>query len=92
VATETRNYVMGLYGRPPGSISDEIKTKVLGKSEPINCRPADLLKPGLEAARKEAGSLASSDEDVLTYALFPEIAKDYFLARDSGQAASQPSA
>jgi pyruvate/oxaloacetate carboxyltransferase len=90
VATETRNYVMGLYGRPPGSISDEIKTKVLGKSEPINCRPADLLKPGLEAARKEAGSLASSDEDVLTYALFPEIAKDYFIARDSGQASQPP--
>jgi pyruvate/oxaloacetate carboxyltransferase len=91
VATETRNYVMGLYGRPPGPISDEIKTKVLGKKEPISCRPADLLEPGMEAARQEAGSLATSDEDVLTYALFPDIAKDYFLARDSGQT-SQPTA
>lgn len=89
VATETRNYVMGLYGRPPGPISQEIKTKVLGGKEPIDCRPADLLKPGLEAARKEAGSLATSEEDVLTYALFPDIAKDYFLSRDSRQT-SQP--
>ena len=89
VATETRNYVMGLYGRSPGPISQEIKTKVLGGKEPIDCRPADLLKPGLEAARKEAGRLANSEEDVLTYALFPDIAKDYFLSRDSGQT-SQP--
>jgi oxaloacetate decarboxylase alpha subunit len=86
VATETQNYVMGLYGRPPGPISDEIKKKILGKKEPIHCRPADLLEPGLDAARKEAGSLANSDEDVLTYALFPDAAKEYFLSRNSRQA------
>jgi pyruvate/oxaloacetate carboxyltransferase len=83
VAMETRNYVMGLYGEPPGDISEDMKNKVLGKKEPINCRPADLLKPGLEQARKEAGSLAASEEDVLSYALFPEIAREYFLSRDS---------
>ena len=82
VAMETKNYVKGLYGESPGPISEEIKRKVLGKQEPISCRPADLLKPGLEAARKEIASLASSEEDVLSYALFPEIAKEYFLWRD----------
>jgi pyruvate/oxaloacetate carboxyltransferase len=82
VAAETRNYVMGLYGEPPGAISEEIRHKVLGKKEPITCRPADLLKPGLDDARKAAGALASNEEDVITYALFPDIAKDYFLARD----------
>lgn len=87
VAMETRNYVMGLYGEPPGPISEDMKSKVLGKKQPISCRPADLLKPGLEQARKEAGSLATSEEDVLSYALFPEIAKDYFLARDGQRAA-----
>src|SRR6185295_9394149 len=87
VAMETRNYVMGLYGEPPGQISQEMKSKVLGTKEPISCRPADLLKPGLEQARKDAGGLAVSEEDVLTYALFPEIAKDYFLSRDGQQAA-----
>jgi oxaloacetate decarboxylase alpha subunit len=85
VAMETRNYVMGLYGEAPGKISDEIKEKVLGKKEPITCRPADLLKPGLDQARKDAGALAQSEEDVLTYALFPEIAKDFFLSRESNQ-------
>jgi pyruvate/oxaloacetate carboxyltransferase len=91
VAMETRNYVMGLYGEPPGPISEDMKSKVLGKKEPISCRPADLLKPGLEQARKEAGSLAISEEDVLSYALFPEIAKDYFLSRDS-KGETQPAA
>ena len=83
VALETRNYVMGLYGEAPGEIGAEIKAKVLGKKEPITCRPADLLKPGLEKARTEAGSMAKSEEDVLTYALFPDIAKDYFEHRDN---------
>jgi pyruvate/oxaloacetate carboxyltransferase len=83
VATETRNYVMGLYGQPPGAISDEIRKKILGKKEPISCRPADLLNPGLDEARREIGSLARSEEDVLSYALFPDIAKDYFLWRES---------
>src|SRR5918999_6403902 len=77
VAKETQNYVMGLYGEPPGPINDEIKRKVLGKKEPINCRPADLLKPGLEHARHNIGSMAASEEDVLSYALFPDIAKEY---------------
>jgi oxaloacetate decarboxylase alpha subunit len=82
VAMETRNYVMGLYGEPPGPISEDIRAKVLGKKEPIRCRPADLLKPGLEEARKQAGALARSEEDVLSYALFPEIAKEFFVQRD----------
>ncbi|MGH7826516.1 MAG: pyruvate carboxylase subunit B [Candidatus Binatia bacterium] len=88
VAMETRNYVMGLYGEPPGQISDEIKQKVLGKKQPISCRPADLLKPGLDEARKEIGGLAAGEEDVLSYALFPEIAKDYFLWRESHESTS----
>jgi pyruvate/oxaloacetate carboxyltransferase len=92
VAAETRNYVMGLYGEPPGPISEDIKHKVLGKKEPITCRPADLLKPGMEDARKAAGALANNEEDVITYALFPEIAKDYFLSRDGRGAAKTDTA
>jgi pyruvate/oxaloacetate carboxyltransferase len=89
VAVETKNYVMGLYGEPPGQISEEIKKKVLGKKQPITCRPADLLEPGLEQARREIGTLATSEEDVLSYALFPEIAKEYFLWRESQQERQQ---
>jgi oxaloacetate decarboxylase alpha subunit len=85
VSAETRKYVMGHYGEPPGPLNEEVKTKVLGKREPITCRPADLLEPGLEQARKDAEGLAHSDEDVLSFALFPDIAKEFFLARENGR-------
>ncbi len=81
VPTETTNYVLGLYGEPPGPLSDEVKKKVLRDRAPITCRPADLLPPGLEEARRQIGDLATSEEDVLSYALFPDIAKEYFLSR-----------
>ena len=86
VATETKNYVMGLYGEPPGPVSQEIREKVLGKKQPITVRPADLLEPGLEKARKEIGSMARNDEDVLSYALFPEVAREFFIWRSGAQA------
>jgi pyruvate/oxaloacetate carboxyltransferase len=89
VATETKNYVMGLYGEPPGPISQEVKEKVLGKKQPITGRPADLLQPGLEKARKEIGSIAQSEEDVLSYALFPEVAKEFLMSRSGAQALPQ---
>src|SRR3954470_15195540 len=84
VSVETQKYVLGHYGEAPGPVSDEMKAKVLGKRQPITCRPADLLEPGLEQARKDSEGLARSEEDVLTYALFPDIAKDFFLAREAG--------
>jgi pyruvate/oxaloacetate carboxyltransferase len=83
VPTETTNYVKGLYGRPPGAINEEVKRKILGTQEAITCRPADLLPPGLDEARREVGDLARSEEDVVSYALFPEIAREYFQSRQS---------
>lgn len=86
VTMEVRNYVMGHYGEPPGTVSEEMKAMVLGKKDPITCRPADLLKPRMEEARKEIGDLAASEEDVLSYTLFPDVAKDYFERRGQEQA------
>jgi oxaloacetate decarboxylase (Na+ extruding) subunit alpha len=91
VSVETQKYVLGHYGEAPGPVSDEMKKKVLGKRQPITCRPADLLEPGLEQARKDSEGLARSEEDVLTYALFPEIARDFFLAREAGDDGQQAS-
>jgi oxaloacetate decarboxylase alpha subunit len=56
----------------------------IGDETPITCRPAELLEPGLEAARKEIGDLAQSEEDVVTYALFPQIARPFFERRKLG--------
>jgi len=77
---EIKDYVKGLYGRPPVPISEEIR-RMLIDEEPITVRPADLLSPGMEAARAEIQDLARSDEDVLSYVLFPEVAKRFFQQR-----------
>ena len=76
-----RDYCRGMYGCPPGQISDELMKKALGEEKPITCRPADLLEPGWEKAKAEIGDLAHNDEDVLTYALFPNIALPYLKNR-----------
>ncbi|MEW6457471.1 MAG: acetyl-CoA carboxylase biotin carboxyl carrier protein [Bacillota bacterium] len=81
VPGEVKNYVQGLYGKPPGELNPEVMRDILGDNEPITCRPADLLEPRLEKMRKEIGALATSEEDVLSYALFPQVAKKFFEAR-----------
>ncbi len=81
VTKEMRNYIKGLYGKPPGKINEEIKKKVLGDEEPITVRPAELLKPEFEKLKKEIGDLADSEEDVLSYALFPDVARKFLMRR-----------
>ncbi len=82
ITQETKNYVKGLYGKPPAPIKEELVRKILGDEEPITCRPADLLEPELEKRRKEIGELARSEEDLLSYCLFPEVAKSFFEWRE----------
>ena len=81
VTKEMRNYIKGLYGKPPGEIKEEIKKKVLGDEEPITVRPADLLKPEFEKLKEEIGDLADNDEDILSYALFPDVARKFLMRR-----------
>ena len=88
VATkETKDYVKGLYGRPPAPIKEEVIKKILGDEEPVyHIRPADLLEPELEKIREEAFKAgAKSEEDVLSYALFPLVAKEFFEFRERGE-------
>ncbi|MDW7740494.1 MAG: pyruvate carboxylase subunit B [Bacillota bacterium] len=81
VSTEIKNYLRGLYGRPPGDVSEELIEKVLKKEKPINGRPADLLEPQLESARSEIAEYIEQDEDVLSYVIFPNVAIDFFKRR-----------
>lgn len=87
VTKEVKDYVKGLYGRPPAPIKEEVLKKVLGDEEPIyHIRPADLLEPELERIREEAIKAgAKSEEDVLSYALFPFVAKEFFEWREKGE-------
>ena len=81
IPTEIKNYVKGLYGKPAAPISDEIRKKIIGNTEVITVRPADLLEPEYDRFKEEIGSLAKSEQDVLSYALFPQVARDYFEKR-----------
>ncbi|HHY71409.1 MAG TPA: pyruvate carboxylase subunit B, partial [Thermoanaerobacterales bacterium] len=83
IINEVKSYVRGLYGKPPAPISDEIKQKIIGDEEVISCRPADLLEPELEKHFKEISYYIEQDEDVLTYALFPQIALKFFQERQA---------
>ncbi|TCO68470.1 oxaloacetate decarboxylase subunit alpha [Caldanaerobacter subterraneus] len=78
VPKEVKDYVKGLYGRPPAPISEEVKRKIIGDEETIKVRPADLLKPQFEEAKEEIKEYYEQEEDVLTYVLFPQIAKKFF--------------
>lgn len=81
ISKEIKAYVAGEYGKAPGEIDKTLSEKILGDNKPITCRFADTLEPGFEAAKKEIGSLARSDEDVLSYVAFPAQAKAYFEKR-----------
>ena len=83
VPKESKDIVRGMYGKTPVAISDEIRKKIIGDEEPITCRPADLLKPELPKIREEIKDYAESEEDVLSYALFPQQAMDYFKFRQA---------
>ncbi|WP_461866761.1 pyruvate/oxaloacetate carboxyltransferase, partial [Thermococcus sp.] len=84
---ETKNYVKGLYGRPPAPIKKEVQRLILGDEKPITCRPGELLKPKLEECRKKLEELGylEKEEDVLTYCLFPEVALEFFKLRKEGR-------
>ncbi len=81
VSKEIKAYLHGEYGRAPGEVNEELRKKVLGDEPVVECRYADLLQPGLEAARAEIGDLAKSEEDVLSYVAFPQIAEKFLQER-----------
>lgn len=81
VPNEVKDYVKGLYGQPTVPIKDDIKQKIIGDEEVVSCRPADLIKPQLESIKKEMKEYLEQEEDVLTYALFPQVAMNFFKNR-----------
>ncbi|WP_353095853.1 oxaloacetate decarboxylase subunit alpha [Tissierella praeacuta] len=83
VPNEAKNYVKGLYGKPTLPISEEIKKKIIGNEEVFTGRPADLMEPQLEEFRSEIKQYIEQDEDILTYALFPQIAIEFFKQRQA---------
>ena len=95
VATkETKDVLLGKYGQTVKPFNPEVVDKVLGedKVNAITCRPADLLEPGLAKFEEEMKQWKQQDEDVLTYALFPKVATDFFKYREAQQTKIDPAA
>ncbi len=91
ISNETRQYVAGYYGRSPAPVDAKLEKKILGKEKKITCRPADLLPPGLPQAAKELDpKLIQTEEDILSYCMFPAVALDYFKWRAKPEGERDP--
>lgn len=84
ITTEVKNYFLGQYGKAPGEINTEVEKKAIGNQKPITNRPADNLKPEVSNLKVKSESFAKNEEDMLTYAMFPDIATTFLQERNAG--------
>ena len=88
VSKESKGLLRGEYGRLPGEVNEDVRKKCIGDDEVITCRPADLIKPEMDEYREKTKDIAKSEEDVLSYALFPQVALKFLDKRDHPQPAA----
>lgn len=91
VNQQAKDLLAGKYGQTVKPFNEEVQKKAIGDEKPITCRPADLIEPSLEKFEKECAQWKQQDEDVLTYALFPQVAKEFFEYREAQQTKVDPS-
>ncbi len=84
ITNEVKNYFLGQYGKAPAPVNEKVKQLAVGDNEVIICRPADLLEPEMAKLQGESERFAQSEEDVLTYAMFPDIGKTFLQERNAG--------
>ena len=79
VSNEIKDYMRGMYGRPPAKVNPDVYKKILGDEKPIDCRPADMLEDEMEKYENlgEDLGIIKKDEDVLTLALYPQVAEKF---------------
>lgn len=82
---ETKDLLSGKYGKTVKPFNEEVQKKCIGDAEVITCRPADLIPDELDTLRSEMEQWSQQDEDVLSYALFPQVATDFFKYREAQQ-------
>ncbi len=92
VSNEVKEYMRGMYGKPPAPVNEEISKKIIGDEEVITCRPADLLEPEFDKFKSEGQEkgFVKSDEDALTYALYPPIAPRFLKGEAEEEELAQP--
>jgi len=90
MTNEVKRYLQGGYGKSPAPVDAILQQQAIGREDVIDCRPADLLTPEMERLRSEISELATSEEDVLTYAMFPEIGRQFLEQRAAGTLRPEP--
>ncbi len=81
VTNESKDILRGMYGQTPAPVNEELRQRLLGDEEAVTVRPADLIPAELDSVRKQAAQYIESEEDVLTYAMFPQVAEKFFIWR-----------
>lgn len=84
ITNEVKLYLQGRYGQPPGVVNEAVRLQAIGNEDVIDCRPADLIPDEMHILQEEIGALAKTPADVLTFAMFPEIGRDFLHKRDVG--------
>ena len=87
---ESKKLLMGEFGQTVKPFNPEVQKKAIGNEKPITCRPADLLEPQLKKLESEMSQWKTQDEDVLSYALFPQVAKEFFEYREAQKTVVDP--
>ncbi len=87
ISKESKGLLRGEYGKLPGKVNEEVRKMAIGDDEVITVRPADLIEPELPKYTEEIKDIAKCEEDVLSYALFPQVAKKFFETRDAAPVA-----
>ncbi|MCF7967387.1 MAG: sodium-extruding oxaloacetate decarboxylase subunit alpha [Methylobacter tundripaludum] len=90
ITNEVKRYLQGGYGKAPAAVARDLQNRAIGNEEVIDCRPADLLKPEFDSLRQEIGELALNDEDVLSYAMFPEVGRLFLEQRSNSALVPEP--
>jgi pyruvate carboxylase subunit B len=84
ITNEVKRYLQGGYGQAPAPVNYQLQKKAIGNEQVLDSRPADGLSPEMNKLRAEIGALALSEDDVLTYAMFPELGREFLQQRQDG--------
>ena len=82
ISKESKGILRGEYGALPGEVNEDVRRKAIGDDEVVTCRPADLIEPELAKYREETKGIAKCEEDVLSVAMFPQVAPKFLAYRD----------
>ncbi len=90
ITNEVKLFLQGRYGKAPGPVNEAVQQRAIGNEEVIDCRPADLLNDEMDELQQQIGPLAENEEDLLSYAMFPEVGRQFLKERADDMLRPEP--